>query len=163
MSFPLPQGQCRQVCRPVRFPPRVSTWREAVRFAKAAVRNGDEPCFVAAEVAKAVGCDVCGCGAEIAAVIAASKKAGGAWADVVLALLGLIEAISGLSLGGGGQVPEPDTWWQRFLRLLRRIIRPAEFVDALYSLVQAVDTFEQEFYALQEAVKALEECKEGSK
>lgn len=163
MNFPLPSGICRKVCRPVRFPPRLTGWREAVRFAKAAVKNGDDPCFVASQVAAAVGCDICGCAEELANVIAASESAGRAWRDVLIALLGLIEALSGLTLtpGPGGQVPDPGTWWQRFLRLLKRIIRPAEFVDALLAFVEAVDAFEAEFYSLQRAIQALEKCKQG--
>lgn len=163
MSFPLPSGICRKVCRPVRVPPRLSGWKEAVRFAKAAVRHGDDPCFVASQVAKAVGCDICGCGKEIEEVIEASRRAGSAWVDVLTALYGLIEALSGLTLvpGPGGQIPEPGTWWTRFLRLLKRIIRPAEFVGALLELVQAVDNFEAAFYALQRAIEALRKCKEG--
>lgn len=165
MSFPLPQGVCRQVCRPVRFPPRLTGWKEAVRFAKAAVKNGDEPCFVAEQVAKAVGCELSACGKEVDAVIAAGKIASASWADVLTALLGLIEAITGLTLtlGPGGQIPEPEGWWPRFLRLLRRIIRPAEFIDALLTLVQAIDDFDEAFYDLRGALDALEKCKEGQR
>lgn len=164
MTFPLPQGTCRKVCRPVRVPPRLSGWKEAVRFARAAVRHGDDPCFVVSRVAIAVGCDICGCGEELEAVIKASQVAGARWADVVAALLGLIEALSGLTLTPkpGGQVPDPGTWWQRFLRLLRRIIRPAEVVSAILELVQAVDEFEAAFYDLQKAITALQKCKEAT-
>ena len=162
MTFPLAQGICRRVCRPVRVPPRLSGWKEAVRFARAAVKHGDDPCFVASQVAIAVGCDICGCGEELQAVIRTSGVAGARWADVVLALLGLIEVLSGLEIKPiGGQVPDPDSWWIRFLRFLRRIIRPAEFVAALLELVQAVDAFEAAFYDLQRAVAALKKCKEA--
>lgn len=163
MTFPLAQGICRRVCRPVRVPPRLSGWKEAVRFARAAVRHGDDPCFVASQVALAVGCDICGCGEELQAVIKTSGVAGARWADVVLALLGLIEALSGLTLtpGPGGQVPDPGSWWRRFLRFLKRIIRPLEVADALWQLVQAVDAFEAAFYDLQRAVAALQKCKEA--
>jgi len=160
MNFPLPSGICRKVCRPVRFPPRLSGWREAVRFAKAAVKNGDDPCFVASQVAIAVGCDICGCGEEMLAVEKASNAAGQAWAAVRLALYALIEALSGLNLGDqGGQIPDPESWWRRFLRLLKRIIRPAQFIDALWIFVSAVDDFERTFYALQTAIAALEKCR----
>lgn len=160
--FPLPQGICRKVCRPVRFPPRLSGWKEAVRFAKAAVRHGDDPCFVASQVAIAVGCDICGCQQELEDVILKSAKAGTAWADVVLALLGLIEALSGLDLRPPrGQLPEPESWWLRFIRLLKKIIRPAEFIRALRDLVNAVDTFEAAFYDLTRAIEALKKCKEA--
>ena len=47
------------------------------------------------------------------------------------------------------------------MRLLRRIIRPAEVVEALLEFVQAVDAFEAAFYDLQRAVAALEKCKEA--
>ena len=163
MTFPLPQGVCRRVCRPVRDPPRLSGWREACRFARAAVRHGDDPCFVAAEVAKAVGCSLDGCGEELEAVIKASAVAGARWADVVLALLGLIEALSGLTLTPSppGQLPDPGSWWQRFLRFLRRIVRPLEIADALWQLVQAVDAFEAAFYDLQRAIAALKKCTEA--
>lgn len=165
MTFPLAQGICRKVCRPVRIPPRLSGWREAVRFAKAAVRHGEDPCFVASQVSSAVGCDICGCGEELETVIRTSQEAAARWADVLLALYGLIEALSGLTLvpGPGGQIPDPGSWWKRFLRLLKRIIKPAEFIDALLGMVQAVDAFEAAFYDLQRAVAALKECKEGSK
>lgn len=162
MTFPLAQGICRKVCRPVRVPPRLSGWKEAVRFARAAVKHGDDPCFVASQVAIAVGCDICGCAEELEAVIRAGQQAGKAWADVVLALLGLIEAISCLEIKPiGGQIPDPGTWWQRLLRFMRRLIRPAEFIGALLELVQAVDAFEKEFYALQGALAALKKCKEA--
>jgi hypothetical protein len=161
MSFPLPSGVCRRVCRPVRSPPRLTGWREAVRFAKAAVKNGDDPCFVASQVAIAVGCDICGCGEEMLAVEKASDAAGLAWADVRFALYGLIEALSGLDLRDQppGQIPDPESWWKRFLRLLRRLIRPAEFLDALWAFVSAVDAFDQAFYSLQVAIAALEKCR----
>lgn len=160
MTFPLPQGLCRRVCRPVRVPPRLSGWKEAVRFARAAVRHGDDPCFVASQVAIAVGCDICGCGEELEAVIKASDNAGLKWADVLIGLYGLVEALSGIRLGGG-QLPDPGTWWDRFLRFLRRVIRPAEIIGALWELVSAVDAFEAAFYDLQRAIDALQKCKEG--
>jgi hypothetical protein len=59
----------------------------------------------------------------------------------------------------GGQIPDPESWWRRFLRLLRRIIRPAQFIDALWIFVSAVDDFERAFYALQTAIAALEKCR----
>lgn len=163
MTFPLAQGICRRVCRPVRVPPRLSGWKEAVRFARAAVKHGDDPCFVASQVAIAVGCDICGCGEELNEVIRTSQVARTRWADVVLALLGLIEALSGLTLvpGPGGQLPDQGSWWQRFLRLLRRIVRPAEVLSAILELVDAVANFEEAFYDLQRAIEALEKCKEG--
>lgn len=131
-----------------------------MRFARAAVRHGDDPCFVSKQVAIAIGCDICGCGEELEAVIKTSQVAGARWSDVVAKLLGLIEALSGLTLGAR-QVPDPDTWWQRFLKLLKRVVWPAEVADAILELVQAVDAFEAAFYNLQRAVAALEKCKEA--
>jgi len=46
MTFPLPQGVCRKVCRPVRRPARVIRAAEVYRIARAAKRNGEAPCTI---------------------------------------------------------------------------------------------------------------------
>lgn len=57
--FPLPNGICREVCRPFRTRNRVVKLGDVVRFAKAAVKHGADRCEVAGAVAKAVECDKC--------------------------------------------------------------------------------------------------------
>ena len=59
MSFPLPQGVCRKVCRPVRIPPRIVKPVDVIRMAKAAVRHGTQPCELTRMVANAVDCKLC--------------------------------------------------------------------------------------------------------
>lgn len=54
MTFPLPQGLCRKVCRPVRHPPRVIRAAEVFRMARAAKRNGEGPCTILSSAYKAV-------------------------------------------------------------------------------------------------------------
>jgi len=59
MTFPLPTGICRKVCRPARPRPRVTRTPDVVRMALAAVKHGALPCDIAREVRKAVNCKVC--------------------------------------------------------------------------------------------------------
>ncbi len=54
MTFPLPQGICRKVCRPVRDPPRVVRANEVFRIARAAARNGEFPCAILSAAYQAV-------------------------------------------------------------------------------------------------------------
>jgi hypothetical protein len=59
MTFPLPTGICRKVCRPVRPTPRVTRTPDVVRMALAAVKHGALPCEVSGAVRVAVGCELC--------------------------------------------------------------------------------------------------------
>lgn len=54
MTFPLPQGVCRKVCRPVRRPARVIRAAEVFRIARAAKRNGEGPCTILSSAYRAV-------------------------------------------------------------------------------------------------------------
>lgn len=57
MTFPLPQGICRKVCRPTRVPPRVIRASEVFRIARAAKRNGESPCSILASAYRALPLD----------------------------------------------------------------------------------------------------------
>lgn len=54
MTFPLPQGVCRKVCRPTRSPPRVIRASEVFRISRAAKRNGEGPCTILSSAYRAV-------------------------------------------------------------------------------------------------------------
>ena len=54
MTFPLPQGVCRKVCRPTRNPPRIIRASEVFRIARAEKRNGEGPCTILSSAYRAV-------------------------------------------------------------------------------------------------------------
>lgn len=164
MSFPLPDGICRPVCRPKRSTPRLVGPKDAARFAKAAVENGYECREVMKEVKKAIPCAACE--KEIQDVDQGLQVLGEDAEAVVSAILNLLEAV-GIPTKG---TPEPDDktipetpWWKRLLRAVNVVTRVSEIVEAILTLYHAVNSLAATITQVVEAVRSLMQCCGGEK
>lgn len=162
MTFPLPTGICRKVCRPPRNPPRRTDTDDVVRMARAAVRNGADPCELAGVVRRELGC---ACSDEALSVqqgleaIAEDRDALRAAFEELLIALGI------LAKGSIPQAPPPpgDPVWRQWLRRIRALLRWAEVAGALYNLWEAVAEFSRVLDTFVDDVARLLRCIAGEK
>jgi len=160
MTFPLPPG-CRKVCRPVRIPPRVVKISAVVRFAKAAVDNGESPCAVVDAVSAAVGCERCA--DQIQVVRQTLERIETGVEDVLSAIWDVLDAF------GIPRTPAPsdeagvmrESWFRRVLRQLNLIAKVAQIVAALIRLVRVFTDFAADLAQLIRDVRALIDCVAG--
>ena len=131
MPFPLDQGVCRVVCRPNRSKPRRVKIPAVVRFANAAVRDGEDPCDVVRAVVDELGCGPCE-GLEMDVVEAL---------DVVIEVRErLRDAVVNLLLAFGiepEETQQKDTFLDKLIRRLRGLINIIDLANALIELVAA--------------------------
>jgi hypothetical protein len=119
MPFPLPAG-CRKVCRPVRDPPRTSRIDVVVRMAVAAVKHGEDACYLSQAVASAVGCQPCA--PEVEELSISVELLDQSVGDLLSALIDL----AGLfGVPKGGLIPDPSLWdiFVQFFKDLAKIYR----------------------------------------
>jgi len=132
MSFPLPSGYCREVCRPVREP-RYSKLDVIIRMANAAVRRGTAgPCEIVDAVAQAVGCATDPCAAEREELVRQAER-------TVEAVWAVIEAAEDLgikvNIRRGSYLPDPEQdpgLWDQFLDAISLLWRWATIVYDIY-------------------------------
>lgn len=166
MTFPLPVGVCRKVCRPVRDPPRVVRVSAVVRMARAAVKHGAEPCEVVREVLQEVGCELCK--EHIEGVRDGIEALVEAIADFLKALYDLIDALLGIRVQqlppAEGDAVRIRTFWEKLLLLLRRaliVFRIKEAADALFELIDAWARLNEVLAQFMIEANALANCVEG--
>lgn len=150
MTFPLPEGTCRTVCRPARKTPRLIRLNDAVRLAKAAVDNGEKPCEVSAAIYRALQCRPCG--PALDDVITGRDLLVDSWRGVraalatVLRLVGLGTLADQLEDDEQPETGEPidpeqipsGSFWGRLWRRFIWIVRLVAFLQAIGELVSAL-------------------------
>lgn len=161
MTFPLPDGICREVCRPPRSMPRLMNAKDAIRMAKAAVRNGEDACQVARGVSLAVGCT---CDKEVQDVADGRHILDKAIDEFRIAVGKLAEQL-GLEAGKlKGQIDQPtDSLTRRLLRRLSAFISAYEIIKAMIRVYNAGDELEKAFVVFMNDVQRLLLCVQGVK
>jgi len=158
MTFPLPNGYCREVCRPAREP-RYSKVDAVVRLAVAAVRRGTAaPCVIAEAVAQAIGCVPDPCGAEREELVRQADKTAEAAQAVIDAAAELGIKVN---IDRGTYVPSPETdptWWDNFVNAISLLWRWAEIIYNVYQLLLAIWDFLDQFAILLQDIVTLEQC-----
>jgi len=153
VPFPLPDGYCRNVCRPNRKFPRRFKLSDAVRIAVAAVENGEDACVLARAVRAAVGCT--------------NEKCAEAWLDFDNGVQAAEEDLAAVSdavmelLEALGLPPEEDkveTIARRLLRILRSLILVYEIANAIANLIIAVGALALTVRRLIESARGLANC-----
>lgn len=155
MTFPLPTGVCRPVCRPNRKEPRLIRLKDAVRLAKAAVDNGDDPCDVSKAVFLALRCRPCE--RELQDLVEGRDLLIQAWRQVreklatILRLVGLGTFADQLVEDEEPSTGEPinpenipsGSFWGRLWRRFLWIVRLVAFLQAIGELVTALLLYNQ--------------------
>lgn len=150
MTFPLPTGVCRPVCRPNRKEPRLIRLKDAVRLAKAAVDNGDGACEVTTAIFRALGCRPCE--RQLQEMVEGRDLLIQAWRQVreklatVLRLVGLGTLADQLvddEEPSTGEPIDPEnipsgSFWGRLWRRFLWIVRLVAFLQAIGELVTAL-------------------------
>lgn len=126
MTYPLPIGVCRTVCRTKTAPMDAQV---VARMAKSAVKNGDDPCLVVELVRIATGCND-SCREEAANVELGLEALKEAVDELEKAIIDLLRA---LNLKGA---PTDDPLSKE--SLLERIIKYIKFASSLKKLVTAI-------------------------
>lgn len=124
MTFPLPNGVCREVCRPQRLPPRRTKVNDALRMSRAAIRNGGDGCELLAGILAITDCEICQ--DEQRELAEARTVLSEGWNDVMAARAAVLESL--------GIDPERET-----LGRIRRLVRALRFLFTLMRFARAVD------------------------
>ena len=155
--FPLPSGYCRPVCRPARSEPRTVTIKAAVRFARAAVRHGADPCEVVLAIRQAVGGE-CNCEKQQDEVIQGLDVLAEGWDELWDALLELIKALVGINSWEEFDKLSKVKWWQVLWSRLKFIWSIKEVADALWDVIDAIRNLRNQEKAFRDAVADLIDC-----
>lgn len=158
--FPLPSGYCRPVCRPARPEPRVVNSAATIRFARAAVKHGANPCDLVAEVRKAIGAN-CTCVKEQDAVVDGLGAIKETWADLWRDLLALVDALFGIKSWEEFDRLSKVKWWQILWSRLKFILSVKEAADALWDVIDDIKLLYRQYQAFREDVIRLIECLNG--
>ncbi len=158
MSFPLPRGVCRPVCRPRRA--NAFTRTEVVtRMALAAVRRGEDACAIVDSVANAVGCSPIACEVEaesFSIALALVEEAAGRALDAAIDLADEFSWRRGAALRPEGE----SSWWADLLAQLNLAARIIRITIAVYALLEAMfDFLDRSFIAFRDG-RALLACLE---
>lgn len=162
MSFPLPDGICRPVCRPKRKFPRRFTKKDVARVALAAVENGEDSCAVLAAVKEVVACPSSDCGAEWADFDAGVQAAEEDLQALLDALKNLLEAL-GLPRAAPDELKDPETIAQRLLRIVRNLVLIYDIGRAISDVIVAVGALSVTVARLVEAARSLADCIGGNR
>jgi hypothetical protein len=156
MTFPLPRGICRKVCRPVRANMFART-EVVVRMATAAVRRGEDACELVSRVAVAVNCAPNPCEIEAEALSISLALAEDAAGRAIDAARELADEFSWSR--GQGLRPEDDTsWWDELLARLNLIARIIRITIAVFDLLEAFLDFLDATYLSWRDARALVRC-----
>lgn len=136
-QFPLRSGVCRVVCRPRRSEPRVVTVKAAVRFAKAAVSHGADPCKVVSSVRNAVG-GACSCEREREDVLQGLDALSEAWGEFWQALFNFIAAMFGVRSWEEFDRLSKASWWQILWSRIRFVWAVNGIANAFWELIRAI-------------------------
>lgn len=161
MTFPLQPG-CRKVCHPARNPPRVVRRQDVMRFARAAVKHGEDPCNLSKAIRRALGCCCDDVLASIDSGIQAIKED---W-DRILEIVGGIGELLGIviELPKVGK-PLPNgvavTFEPGIVAILKRLwtgLRAGVVVAALLELLYAVGDMLNDIGVLIDDIGRLVKC-----
>lgn len=158
--FPLPNGYCRRVCRPARPEPRVVNTSAAIRFAKAAVKHGAEPCDLVKEIKRALNAS-CQCIKEQDAVIDGLEAIKETWDELWSDLLTLVCALFGIKSWEQFDKLSKAKWWEIIWSRLKFILSIKKAADALWDVIDRIKTLYRQYEAFREAVIELIECLNG--
>lgn len=157
MTFPLPGGICRKVCRPQRSTPRQMEPKDVARLALATIKNGWTPCEVMEAVRARIQCATCE--AEIQSVDAGFQALE---EDAKALLEAILELLESLGIPAKEKPPEkgdPEPpWWRRLLRALNLAAKVREFVVAVIGIYEAVVELNQTISQLIADVRELMQC-----
>lgn len=159
-QFPLPQGYCRPVCRPSRSEPRVVNISAAVRFARAAVRHGADPCDVVRQIKAEIvprGAE-CSCEKEQLEVIEGLHVLSEGWDDLWQALFWLVKALVGIESWEEFDKLSKVKWWQILWSRFKFLWSIKKAADALWDVIDAIRNLRQQEEAFREAVALLIDC-----
>lgn len=159
MTFPLPQGICRKVCRPVRSPPRQMEPKDVARLALATVKNGYSQCDVLDAVRAVISCPKCQ--AAIDAVDTGLQALEEDFARLLEAILALLESLGIPAKTEPGDKWETEPWWRRLLRMLNLAAKVREFVLAVLEVYYAVKALNQTIQTLITDIRELMKCCSG--
>lgn len=134
MSFPLPRGSCRTVCRPARENQYANT-QFAVRAAVAAVARGANACDVSRAVADAVSCSPRVCVFELENLLVSASR-------VTETSQQFMDAVGKLGMDWGimrkmPEAPRDDPWWQVFVETFKIVFKIVDFVIDIIAVVNA--------------------------
>lgn len=161
MTFPLPNGYCRSVCRPKRVSPRLVTIREVVRFARTAVKNGDRPCDIVSGVADAVGCDCKESAQMVADGIPVLREA---QEELISRMVDLANTLGFGLFDLKDAIPRPqDGLLRRLWRRLSVFLLVKDIVEQMYAVFVAGQAFFAILDSWITAVSDLLTCLEGGK
>ena len=155
MKFPLPQGYCRSVCRPIRAG-RYSQLDVVVRMAMAAVRRGWEPCEIARAVRSAVGCSENQCEQELYRVEVQLDSLLEA-AEKMIKELDILATIFRMNAAARGQRPTESGWeviWENILA----VFKIWDIIIGVYDLLEACWNFLDQFAMFVDELRNLKDC-----
>lgn len=156
-QFPLPDGICRTVCRPNRSEQRTVTTKAAVRFARAAVTHGADPCDVVKAIRNAIGAK-CNCEQQQEEVIQGLDVLADGWDDLWEALLWLVKALVGIESWEEFDKLSKVKWWQILWSRLKFLWSIKKVADALWDVIDAIRNLRQQEMAFRNAVADLIVC-----
>jgi len=159
MTFPLPGGICRQVCRPKRSPPRQMEPRDVARLALATVKNGYSQCDVMDAVRAVISCPKCQ--AAIDAVDLGLQVLEEDFKRLLEAILALLESLGIPARTQPGDKWETEPWWRRLLRMINLAAKVWEFVNAVLEVYYAVQALNQTIRVLIQDIRELMKCCSG--
>jgi len=159
MTFPLPGGVCRQVCRPKRSPPRQMEPKDVARLALATVKNGYSSCDVLDAVRAVISCPKCQ--AAIDAVDNGLQALMEDSARLLEALYALVESLGIPKKILPGDKYETEEWWRRLLRMINLVTKVRDFVEAVLEVYEAVLALNQTIRVLIADIRELMKCCSG--
>lgn len=160
MTFPLPTGTCREVCRPARIN-RFSQKDVVIRMAIAAVKRGNDPCDIAVGVANAVECPLSTPCTQEALQLSSSLQLFRDGLDQLLqAAIDLAEDFAWKK--AGAYMPEDETsWWEDLItklnvmaRIVKITVHVVALLDSLFDVVDRAYIVITDTLALIECVQA---------
>jgi len=157
--FPLPEGICRKVCRPVRRTPRVTKPGDVARMATAAVRHGASECAVLGAVYAAL--EGAGQAGHVLMVEEGLDELQEAVDELDGALFAILEDILGIKITSTGQIPDDETIFEKFLRRIKQIMRVKAIAEDLIEVVKKWVALRVVMKELQRNIGLLLECLRG--
>lgn len=156
VSFPLPDGTCRRVCRPNRAVPRQINPKDVARLALAAVKNGYKDCEVMDAVRGVVKCSKCR--EKIEAVdegLQALEE------DARELLSAILELLGALGIPTKGEEPEKgktEAWWKKLLKAINLATKIRDFVEAVLKIYEGLLALNETVTRLIADVRELMKC-----
>lgn len=156
--FPLPDGYCRRVCRPKRSDPRLVNTAATIRFAKAAVKHGVEPCELVKAIKIAIKAECGECTKEQDEILQGIDALRDTWGELWLDLALLVKALLGIDSWEHFDKLSKVKWWEILWSRLKFIWSVKEAADALWDVLDDIRALKKQYNAFEEAAIELIEC-----